>query len=80
MDVIYERLHFKIYYFHFSKYRNDSIVTEKINYDLLKKAKKVQEGLLPCNELIGCFTNSKTSEDIPPAIAKQHEPKAPNGN
>ncbi|XP_070493239.1 glutamate--cysteine ligase [Chironomus tepperi] len=61
-------------------YKNDSIVTDKINYDLLKKAKKVQEGLLPCNELIGCFTNSKTSEEIPPAIAKQHELKAQNGN
>lgn len=61
-------------------YKNDSLVTDKINYDLLKKAKKIQEGLLPCNELIGCFTNSKTSEDIPPAIAKQHEPKAPNGD
>ena len=46
----------------------------------MKKAKKIQEGLLPCNELIGCFTNSKTSEDIPPAIAKQHEPKTQNGN
>ncbi|CRK99012.1 CLUMA_CG011962, isoform A [Clunio marinus] len=54
-------------------YQNDSIVTEKINYDLLKKAKKIQEGLLPCNELIGCFMNSKTAEEIPPAIAKQHQ-------
>jgi hypothetical protein len=58
-------------------------VSEKINYDLLKKAKKIQEGLLPCNELIGCFTNSKTTEEIPPAIAKQHSGSAPsqvNGN
>ncbi|KAG5680706.1 hypothetical protein PVAND_010197 [Polypedilum vanderplanki] len=60
-------------------YKKDSIVSEKINYDLLKKAKKIQEGLLPCNELIGCFTNSKTKEEIPPAIAKQHQPKMPNG-
>jgi hypothetical protein len=54
-----------------------------MNFDLLKKAKKIQEGLLPCNELIGCFTNSKTTEEIPPAIAKQHSGSAPtqvNGN
>lgn len=63
-------------------YRKDSVVTDKINYDLLKKAKKIQEGLLPCNELLGCFTNSKTVEEIPPAIAKQHQSKTPeiNGN
>lgn len=63
--------------------RKDSIVTEKINYDLLKKAKKIQEGLMPCNELIGCFTNSKTSEEIPSAIAKQNCPESnhlTNGN
>lgn len=60
-------------------YKKDSVVSDKINYDLLKKAKKIQEGLLPCNELIGCFTNSKTTEEIPPAIAKQHLPKMPNG-
>lgn len=34
----------------------------------------VQEGLLPCNDLTGCFPMSKTTEDIPPAIAKQHQP------
>jgi hypothetical protein len=37
----------------------------------LKKARNIQEGLQPCNELIGCFTNSKTAEEIPQAIAKQ---------
>lgn len=62
--------------------RKDSIVTDKINYDLLKKAKKIQEGLLPCNELIGCFTNTKTTEEIPPAIAKHIGPSTnlSNGN
>lgn len=35
--------------------RKDSVVTEKINFDLLKKAKLIQEGLQPCNELLGCF-------------------------
>lgn len=52
-------------------HRKDSIITDKINYDLLKKARNIQEGLQPCNELIGCFTNSKTAEEIPQAIAKQ---------
>lgn len=51
-------------------FRQDSIVTDKINYDLLKKAMKIQEGLLPCNELLGCLMNSKTTEEIPQAIAK----------
>jgi hypothetical protein len=53
----------------------------------LRKAKKIQEGQLPCNELIGCFTNSKTTEEIPPAIARANNnsknstnnAKIPNG-
>lgn len=36
-------------------YKKDSVVSEKINFDLLKKAKLIQEGLQPCNELLGCF-------------------------
>lgn len=32
--------------------------------------KGVQEGLLPCNELIGCNINTKTTDDIPQAIEK----------
>ena len=51
-------------------FRQDSVVSDKINYDLLKKMKGVQEGLLPCNELIGCNINTKTTDDIPQAIEK----------
>lgn len=50
--------------------RKDSIVTEQINYDLLKKAKDIQEGILPCPELLGHGNNSKTKDNIPPAIQK----------
>jgi hypothetical protein len=46
-------------------------VTDKINYDLLKKAKRIQEGLEPCNELLGCCIGSKTSDNIPKALEKQ---------
>lgn len=51
-------------------YKKDSIVTERINYDLLKKAKDIQEGRLNCPELLGQGNNSKTKDNIPPAIVK----------
>lgn len=39
----------------------------------------IQEGLLPCNELLGCFTgtSSKTKDEIPSAVKLHH---VPNGN
>lgn len=37
----------------FSNFRNDSIVSETINYDLLVKAKEIQEGKRLCPELLG---------------------------
>lgn len=52
------------------EYKEDSVVSEKINFDLLKKAKDIQDGLLACPELLGTHTNSKTTETIPPAIQK----------
>lgn len=52
------------------EYKQDSVVTEKINFDLLKKARDIQEGLVPCPPLLGKHTNSKTTETIPPAIQK----------
>lgn len=51
-------------------YKFDSIVTEQINFDLLKKAHEIQEGQLPCPQLLGTCTNSKTTDTIPPAIQK----------
>lgn len=52
------------------EYKKDSIVTEKINYDLLKTAKEIQEGLRSCPELLGHCIQSKTADNIPPAIMK----------
>lgn len=56
-------------FFHLN-YRKDSIVTDRINYDLLKKSKEIQEGTRSCEELLGHCTQSKTKEDIPTAIQK----------
>ncbi|EAT40137.1 AAEL008105-PB [Aedes aegypti] len=52
------------------EYKQDSVVSEKICYDLLKKAKDIQEGIRPCPELLGTNINSKTADNIPPAIEK----------
>lgn len=34
-------------------YKHDSVVSDKINYDLITKVKAVSEGQCPCNDLIG---------------------------
>lgn len=51
-------------------YEQDSRVTDEINYDLLKTIKGIQSGEIPCPELLGYNPVSKTTEDIPPVIAK----------
>ncbi|KOB73403.1 Gamma-glutamylcysteine ligase, partial [Operophtera brumata] len=48
----------------------DSIVTEKINYDLLKKAHGIQTGTVAAPSLLGGTNVSKTNEDIPKAFTK----------
>lgn len=52
------------------EYQQDSIVTDKINYDLLQKAKKIQDGTLLVPELLGQGNNSKTKDNIPSALQK----------
>lgn len=52
------------------EYKQDSVVSERICYDLLKKAKDIQDGIRPCPELLGSNINSKTADNIPPAIEK----------
>lgn len=52
------------------EYKQDSVVSEKICYDLLKKAKDIQEWIRPSPELLGTNINSKTADNIPPAIEK----------
>ncbi|KAJ8926311.1 hypothetical protein NQ314_021327 [Rhamnusium bicolor] len=46
----------------------DSKVTERINYDLLKTIKDIQDGSKSCPELLGYSTMSKTKENIPSAL------------
>lgn len=50
--------------------RKDSIVTDRINFDILRKAKEIQEGNLSCPELLGHYNESKTKDSIPTAIQK----------
>ncbi|XP_072935895.1 glutamate--cysteine ligase isoform X2 [Epargyreus clarus] len=51
-------------------YKQDSVVSEKINYDLLKRAYEVQTGAVAAPGLLGGSTVSKTNEDIPKAFSK----------
>ncbi|XP_055614038.1 glutamate--cysteine ligase-like, partial [Uranotaenia lowii] len=52
------------------EYKQDSVVSEGICYDLLKNARDIQDGIRPCPELLGNNINSKTTDNIPPAIEK----------
>ncbi|XP_026473928.1 glutamate--cysteine ligase-like [Ctenocephalides felis] len=53
------------------EYKKDSVVSERINYDLLKRAYEIQNGNEPCPELLGRGGKSKTKENIPEALEKQ---------
>jgi glutamate--cysteine ligase catalytic subunit len=46
------------------------VVSDKINYDLLKKMKDIQSGATPCPELLGQNFITKTREQVPEALAK----------
>ncbi|XP_053666037.1 glutamate--cysteine ligase [Anopheles marshallii] len=52
------------------EYKNDSVISEGNCYDLLRKAKDIQDGVLACPELLGNNINSKTTDNIPAAIKK----------
>lgn len=56
------------------EYRQDSKVTERINYDLLSTIHDIQKGEISCPELLGHTTTSKTKESIPTALYKEIEP------
>ncbi|XP_050027889.1 glutamate--cysteine ligase catalytic subunit [Dermacentor andersoni] len=49
------------------EYKQDSVVSERINYDLLLLMSKIQDGSVGCPELFGTST-SKTKAHIPSAI------------
>lgn len=52
-------------------YRKDSIVSDGINYDILKKIQDIQNGKLIEPTLMGHNGNhTKTKDFIPPAIQK----------
>ncbi|XP_077488541.1 glutamate--cysteine ligase [Amblyomma americanum] len=48
-------------------YKQDSVVSERINYDLLQQMSKIQQGAVGCPELFGT-SRSKTRANIPSAI------------
>ncbi|CAG9859161.1 unnamed protein product [Phyllotreta striolata] len=49
-------------------YRNDSVVSEKINYDLMKTINAIQKGDKYCPLLLGASTMSKTKDSVPSAL------------
>lgn len=55
------------------EYKQDSVVSERINYDLLLLMSKIQDGSVGCPELFGTST-SKTKAHIPSAILKATGP------
>ncbi|XP_017870758.1 PREDICTED: glutamate--cysteine ligase [Drosophila arizonae] len=52
-------------------YKKDSIVSDRINYDLLKSIQRIQEGKHVEPALLGQGNHSKTKDFIPPALQKQ---------
>ncbi|KAL5277748.1 GCLC family protein [Megaselia abdita] len=52
------------------EYKQDSVVSDKINFDLLTKMTDIQEGRLQETSLLGQGNNSKTKDTIPAAIEK----------
>lgn len=52
------------------EYKNDAVITQRINYDLLKKVDKIVSNEISCPELLGPCIASKTTDTIPAAVAK----------
>ncbi|XP_037818840.1 glutamate--cysteine ligase [Lucilia sericata] len=51
-------------------YKKDSVVSDRINYDMLKKIQDIQNGKLIEPALLGQGNHTKTKDFIPPAIQK----------
>ncbi|KAG7205824.1 hypothetical protein KM043_007765 [Ampulex compressa] len=60
------------------EYKRDSVITQRINYDLLKKVHNIVSNQVSCPELLGPHIASKTTETIPAAVAKAE--KYPRSN
>ena len=52
------------------EYKHDAIITQRINYDLLKKIHSIVSNDVLCPELLGQCISSKTTDTIPAAVAK----------
>ena len=52
-------------------YKHDSVVTEKINYDLISLCDKITRGVV-CEKSLMPF-NSKTQNGVPPAMRKAED-------
>ncbi|XP_063851071.1 glutamate--cysteine ligase catalytic subunit-like [Scylla paramamosain] len=52
------------------EYKQDSVVSEGINYDLIVACSEITQGKRECQELLGGIPKTKTSEDIPKAMKK----------
>ncbi|XP_026829944.1 glutamate--cysteine ligase catalytic subunit isoform X2 [Ooceraea biroi] len=52
------------------EYKHDSVITQRINYDLLKKIDGIVSNEVSCPELLGQCVSSKTTDTIPAAVAK----------
>jgi len=55
------------------KYQNDSIVTEEINYDLLKKCTEITDGKVDCPDLFTAEQMSKSCRYVPEKCSKMLE-------
>ena len=60
----------------FSPTRNDSVVSDAINYDLLKTMDQIQNGSLDCPSLLD-HPLTKTKATIPDAIRKAEKCPTP---
>lgn len=52
------------------KNRHDAVITQRINYDLLRKIHSIVSNDISCPELLGQCVSSKTTDTIPAAVAK----------
>ncbi|XP_058798275.1 glutamate--cysteine ligase catalytic subunit [Phymastichus coffea] len=59
-------------------YKKDSRISQRINYDLLKKIYDIETNKISCPELHGRCTISKTSEKVPLAMAKAENCPVPD--
>ncbi|XP_045621617.1 glutamate--cysteine ligase catalytic subunit isoform X2 [Procambarus clarkii] len=53
-----------------AEYKQDSVVSDGIAYDLIIAASDITQGKQECKELLGGTPKTKTSEDIPKAMKK----------